>query len=489
MSARSRLIAAALALAVVSACGGRTPAPSPQPTPVATALVAAPSAPAWSADDLRALQAQLRGALGASALATSGIAVVDGDGRPLFTRRERVPLTPASTFKVLVGAAALETLGPEYRFSTTFESVDDPSDGKVQGDLYLVGTGDPLLTRDDLRGGVALLARAGVRDVAGAVVADASLFSGAEVNKAWDPDDLQYGYAAGTSALSLDQGTVEFHLIPTSPGAPARVRVLPPSDMVHVSGTILTSYATLLTIQRDPERNDFTLAGRIEAGAEQSFWRPVIDLPRYAAGVARAMLRERGIAVEGGIRTGVAPLAPYVLWRHRSPPLREVVHEMMLESNNHFAEQLLRAVGATRGAGTEANGALVERAVLTRDGVPQDGLRIVDGSGLAPSDRVTALTLATLLARTAQEKVGPLFVGALPRVGIEGTVRRRRIGDARGRVRAKSGHIEHVNALTGYVQTRRHGRVAFAIVVNDRRADDGPVETGINRALQLLARS
>jgi D-alanyl-D-alanine carboxypeptidase/D-alanyl-D-alanine-endopeptidase (penicillin-binding protein 4) len=353
----------------------------------------------------------------------------------------------------------------------------------------LVGAGDPLLTRDDLRGGVASLARAGVRDVAGAVVADASLFSGPEVNKAWDPDDLQYGYAAGTSALSLDQGTVEFHLIPTSAGAAARVRVLPPSDMVRVSGAIVTSYATLLNIQRDAARNDFTLDGRIEVGAEQSFWRPVTDLPRYAAGVARSMLRERGIAVEGGIRTGVAPLAPYVLWRHRSPALRELVHQMMLESNNHFAEQLLRAVGATRGAGTEANGALVERAILTRDGVPQDGLRIVDASGLAPSDRVAPLTLAMLLARTAQEKVGPLFVGALPRVGIEGTVRHRRVRDALGRARAKSGHIQNVNALTGYVQTRRHGRVAFAIIVNDRRADDGPVEIGINRALDILARS
>jgi D-alanyl-D-alanine carboxypeptidase/D-alanyl-D-alanine-endopeptidase (penicillin-binding protein 4) len=490
VNALGRLAAAALALAAVSACSGREPAPSAQPTRGPTAIPAAPSAPAWSAADVSALQARLRGALGVSALATSGIAVVDGDGRPLFTRRERAPMTPASTFKVLVGAAALETLGPNYRFSTTFESVDDPApDGKVDGDLFLVGSGDPLLTRDDLRGGVAALARAGVRDVSGAVVADASLFSGPEVNRGWDPDDLQYGYAAGTSALSLDQGTVEFHLVPTSPGVAARVRVLPPSDMVRVTGAIVTSYTTLLTIQRDPARNDFTLDGRVEAGAEQSFWRPVTDLPRYAAGVARAMLRERGIAVESGIRTGVAPLAPLVLWRHRSPPLREIVHEMMLESNNHFAEQLLRAVGATRGAGTEANGGLVERAILARGGVPQDGLRIVDGSGLAPSDRVAPLTLAVLLARVAQEPVGPLFVGALPRVGIEGTVRHRRVRDALGRARAKSGHIANVNALTGYVQTRRHGRIAFAILVNDRRADDGPVEIGINRALDILARS
>ncbi|MDB5073556.1 MAG: D-alanyl-D-alanine carboxypeptidase/D-alanyl-D-alanine-endopeptidase, partial [Candidatus Eremiobacteraeota bacterium] len=263
----------------------------------------------------------------------------------------------------------------------------------------------------------------------------------------------------------------------------------PPSDMVRVRGSVMTSYATLLTIQRDPLRNDFTFSGRVGAGAEQSFWRPLTDLPRYAAGVTRAMLREHGVEVRGGIRTGVAPVAPFVLWRHRSAKLRDIVAEMMLESNNHFAEQLLRAVGATRGAGTEASGALVERAVLERGGVPQDGLRIVDASGLAPSNRVAPITLAMLLARTAAEPVGPLFVGALPRVGIEGTVRWRRLGDGRGRVRAKSGHIAQVNALTGFVQTRRHGRVAFAIVVNDRRADDGPVDQGISRALDVLARS
>ena len=486
MIARRRVAAALFALATASACSPRAAPPhAAGPTPIA----AAPSAPAWSAGEIATLRARLSDALRESALATSGIAVVDAEARPLFTRRERTPMTPASTFKVLVGATALQVLGPDYHFSTTFESVDDPAAGTIRGDVYLVGNGDPLLTRDDLRGGVAALARAGVRAISGAIVADATLFSGPEVNPGWDPDDLQYGYAAGTSALSLDQGTVEFHLVPLAVGGPARIRFLPPSDRVRVSGAVMTSYSTLLSIRRDPARNDFAFEGRVAAGAEQSFWRPVIDLPRYAAGVARSMLRDRGIAVGGGVRTGIAPVVPYVLWRHRSPALRDLVHEMMLESNNHVAEQLLRAVGATRGAGTEAAGAQVVRAILARGGVPQDGLRIVDGSGLAPSDRVAPLTLATLLARIAVEPGGAVFVGSLARAGIEGTVRWRHLTDARGRVRAKSGHIAQVNALTGYVQTRRHGRVSFAIIVNDRRADDGPVERGIDRALDLLARS
>ena len=483
MTVLLRLAAATLALAAVSACSHGTPERSPsEPTPI----VATSNAHGWSGTQVRALQAQLRSALSASALATSGVAVVDSDGRPLFVRRERTALTPASTFKVLVGAAALTTLGPAYRFPTTFESIADPRDGRLDGDLYLVGSGDPTLTRDDLRGGAGSVARAGMREVRGALIADAGTFSGFETNPAWDPGDLQYGYAAGTSALSLDQGTVEFHLVPTVAGAPARIRVLPPSGAVRVFGSVLSSYTTMLTIQRDPGRNDFTFAGRV--AEEQSFWRPVIDLPRYAAEVARAMLRDRGVSVDGGVRVGVAPVAPLVLWRHRSPPLSKIVHEMFIESNNHFAEQLLRALGATRGAGTESGGGRIERELLVRDGVPEDGLRIVDGSGLAASDRVAPITLATLLARAAEEPGGTAFVAMLPRVGIEGTVRWRRVHDARGRARAKSGHIRFVNALAGYVQTRRHGRVAFAIIVNDPRADDGPVDAGIDRALDLLAR-
>ena len=483
---RLRHAAAVLVCAVVAAC---SPAPRAQAPPaVKPSLTNGLHSPAWSAADLRAVRGALSDALGASALATSGIAIVDGDGRALFARRERNAMTPASTFKVLAGAAALATLGPDFRFETTLESTDDPRDGTVR-DLYLVGGGDPLLTRDDLRGGVGAVTRAGLRRITGDVVGDASAFSGAEVNRAWEPDDLQYGYAAGTSALSLDQGTVEFHLVPSSTGAPARIRVQPPSDAVTVRGAVLTSYLTLLTIERAPATNEFTFSGRIAVGAEQSFWRPVAGLPRYAARVARAMLRERGVEVEGGTRVGVAPLAPYVLWRHRSAPLRDIVRDMLHESNNHVAEQLLRAIGAERGAGTEAGGAAVERGLLSAYGVPAPGLRIVDGSGLAPSNRIAALTLATFLARAEATPSGRVFREALPRVGIEGTVRYRQVADARGRARAKSGHIAGVNALAGYVRTRRHGDVAFAIIVNDRRANDGPVERGIDRALDALARS
>jgi D-alanyl-D-alanine carboxypeptidase/D-alanyl-D-alanine-endopeptidase (penicillin-binding protein 4) len=370
---------------------------------------------------------------------------------------------------------------------TDIRALDSPAGGTIRGDVWLVGSGDPTLTADDLRAGAGTVFRSGARRIDGALVADASAFAGPEVNPAWEADDLQYDYAAGTSALSVDQGTVEFHFVPTLPGAPARIEVRPGGDAVHTAGSVLTSYATDLAIERAPNQNQFTFSGRIAVGAEQSFFRPVADMPIYAGRVERALLEQRGIPVRDGVRTGVAPLGGHVLWQHRSQPLRDIIRDMLFVSNNHFAEQLLRAVGAERGLGTETSGGAVERAVMKRDGVPQGGLRIVDGSGLAPTDRISPISIATLLARTAQQPIGSVLFSALPRVGIEGTVRWRQVSDALGRARAKSGHIENVNALVGYVQTRHHGRVAFAFMVNDPRADDAPVDEGIDRALDVLA--
>jgi serine-type D-Ala-D-Ala carboxypeptidase/endopeptidase (penicillin-binding protein 4) len=482
-----RSLVPALALVLAAGCARSSAAGTSAPN--APALPPAVRAPGWSVDQIRDLRARLQSAFSPPGLNTSGIAIVDADARPLFTRLERRPLAPASTFKVLVAVTALQTLGSDYRFTTQFESFDEPHDGTLDGDVFLVGSGDPTLRSDDLRAGVGALVRRGIRHITGSIVADASTFGGREVNPAWDPDDLQYGYAAGTSALSLDEGTVEFHLVPSTAGAPARIEVRPPNDGVHVLGGVITGYATSLSIDRAAASNTFTFAGRVAVGAEQSFWRPVLDMPRYTAGAVRTMLAERGVRVDGEIETGPAPIVSTVLWQHRSPPVRSILHDMLFQSDNHYAEQLLRAVGARDGGtGTEASGGAVERTVFRTLEAPTEGLRIVDGSGLAASDRVAPLSLATLLAHEALLPTGGTFIADLPRVGIEGTVRNRDVTTALGRVRAKSGHIENVNALAGYVQTRSHGRVAFAVLVNDRRADDGPVDAGIDRALDVLAR-
>lgn len=485
---RLRFFGVAVVSAAVAACAPHHSAPA-RAVPLKLAAVPAMHAPRWSAADVRALQSALRGVFVESRAATSGVAIVDADARPLYGLHDRTPFVPASTFKLLCGIAALDTLGPRFRFATDLRVAGEPDAGIVHGDLYVVGGGDPTLTGDDLRAAASAVARAAIVRVDGALVADASAFAGPEVNPAWDPDDRQYGYAAGASALDIDGGTVEFHLVPAAVGAPATIEVRPPGSGVELAGGVITGYTTNLAIERDPARNRFVFSGRIARDAEQSFYRPVANLPRYAANVLASRLAERGVDVRQGVRLGIAPLGGEILWRHRSASLAAIVRDMWVHSDNQYAEHVLRALGAQRGTGTVAAGSRVERAVLSEDGVPAPGLRVIDGSGLADGDRVAPETLALLLARAAREPAGATIVRDLPRVGIEGTVRYRVLTDAAGRVRAKSGHISGVNALAGYVQTKHHGRIAFAFLINGSGADDGPVDDTIDRALDILARS
>ncbi|MDQ2859051.1 MAG: D-alanyl-D-alanine carboxypeptidase/D-alanyl-D-alanine-endopeptidase, partial [Candidatus Eremiobacteraeota bacterium] len=437
--------------------------------------------------------------------------VLAGDGSTLFARRAEVPVAPASTLKLLVAASALNTLGPAHRFETRFVANEPPQDGTLGGTLWLVGGGDPSLTSDDVRRGVGALARAGIVRVEGALQVDDSAFSGPEQNPRWDRDDLSYDYAAGTSAMSLDEDTVEFEVTPDPGGGAARVRVVPDNESIAFSGSIATGGGTYLTIERKPElptfssgdrasaagsdaaaepHNEYVLAGHIAYGETQKFYKPVLGMPGYVGGAVAAMLAKRNIALVGGYRAGAAPPVATTLWEHRSPTLAAIVHEMLVESNNHTAETLLRVLGERSGhPGTDGAGIAFEKRELARLGVPHAKMTLYDGSGLAPSDRIMPLTLAAVIAAEVRGPYGDVFVRSLPLVGMEGTVKGHHVRSALGRARAKSGHIEGVNGLAGTVVTKHHGRIAFAFIVNDPRANADIVYAEEDRALDALADS
>lgn len=496
----------------VAACG-RGPGASGGVQPLATALPATPSpAPPWSAAERDALRATLSSILAGDILEHStGIVVLAGDGSTLFARRAAVPVTPASTLKLLVAASALNSLGPAHRFETRFVANEPPHDGTLGGALWLVGGGDPTLTSEDLRRGVGALARAGIARVEGALQIDDSAFSGPEQNPRWDRDDLSYDYAAGTSAMSLDEDTVQFEVTPDPGGGAARVRVVPDNESIAFSGSIATGGGTYLTIERKPElptfssgdrasaagsdaaaepHNEYVLAGHIAYGETQKFFKPVLGMPGYVGGAVAAMLAKRNIALAGGYRAGASPLAATTLWAHRSLTLAAIVREMLVESNNHTAETLLRVLGEQSGhPGTDGAGVAFEKRELSRLGVPREKMTLYDGSGLAPSDRIMPLTLAALIAAEVRGPYGDVFVRSLARVGMEGTVKGHHVRAALGRARAKSGHIEGVNGLAGTVQTKHHGRIAFAFIVNDPRANADIVYAEEDRALDALANS
>jgi len=461
--------------------------PSAPPSPPATA---SPS-PRWSDAERAEVEHRLSAIFANPIFVGSGaLAVLSADGMVLYSRRAEAPMTPASTLKLVVASSALDAFGPRYRFETSFVALDQPdASGVLHGPLWLVGGGDPLLTSDELRGGVGMLRRLGIRQIDGPVIVDDSAFAGPEQNARWDPSDLEEGYAAATSALSLDQGTLEFHVKPRAPGHVARVTIDPPNDTIDISGTILTGWPTDVTIKRRPDNsNTFVVDGTVAPGETQKYWKPVLGIPAYVGGALVALLAEQRIVVTGGAQHGPSPLAGETLWLHRSQPLAAIVTEMLVHSNNHSAEQLLRLLGERDGQpGTDQAGLAAERAELRRLGILQPRMTAYDGSGLAPSDKIAPLTLARLIAAELRGPNRAPFLGSLPRVGMEGTVQYHELHGALGRARAKSGHLRGVNALAGTVQSRRHGRIAFAFVVNDPRAEAQAVYKAQDRALDALA--
>ncbi|MGC2129181.1 MAG: D-alanyl-D-alanine carboxypeptidase/D-alanyl-D-alanine-endopeptidase, partial [Candidatus Aquilonibacter sp.] len=338
--------------------------------------------------------------------------------------------------------------------------------------LWLVGSGDPSLRSDDLRGAVRGLAREGLQRIDGAVAVDASEMRGPEINPHWDPSDANEDFQVPTSAVSLDDGTAEFRVYGLSPGEPARVAVVPSNRDVRLTGAVRTSVSGDDVVIAAQAPNLFALGGDIPRDTEEKFWLPVHNMPVYVGDVIERMLHQAGIVTAQRPQVSSAPLDTIVLWDHRSQPLRTLIGHMLYVSDNHYAEQLMRALAVDAGEeGTDENGLAVERSFLSSRGIPTDGLRAVDGSGLAEADRVCAITLARILSDAELQDHGAELYLLLPAGGRDGTLSHYDFTTALGRVRAKTGTLSDANSLAGYVNTMHHGRVTFAFMINDSPGD------------------
>jgi D-alanyl-D-alanine carboxypeptidase/D-alanyl-D-alanine-endopeptidase (penicillin-binding protein 4) len=467
-----------VALAMLAGC-----AHSPVAPPHAIAVAHRRAAPAWGEAAKRDLRSAVAQAL-APAVALSydwSCAVVAQDGTLLYSDRSAHAVVPASTQKLIVGAVTLAQFNSGYRFHTHFASALPPRKGVIAGDFWLVGSGDPSLRSDDVRRGVEKLRAAGIRAIEGGVAVDASVLAGPELNPYWNPGDANEDFMAPTSGVSIDEDTVEFRIAGTSTGLPAGVRVKPRSRTVSFFGSIASGSADDVTIAAMGTPGVFRLSGTIPPGRHHTFYLPVHDIPHYAGVVLLGFLRDAGISVARGSQAAKVPRNAQTLWDHPSPALTQLVHHMMIFSDNHFAEQFLRTLGAARGRADDAHGLAAERAVLKNEGIPAPGLRLVDGSGLADANRVAAITLVRLLAHSDADERGNALYPLLARGGLDGTLKRYHFSQASGRVRAKSGHLASVSALAGYVNTRHHGRVAFAFLFNGvRDAADPAVVAAID---------
>lgn len=466
------------------------------------AAAAAPGAPARVDAAALRLSGELRALLDAYPRrgARWSVLVVSLDrGDTLFALAPDSARTPASNMKLLTSAAALRELGPDYRYRTWVVTRGTQEGSTLHGDLVLYGTGDPGIS-DRFHASKTTVFEAladqlldrGITRVTGRLVGDESFLPGPLRPSGWEPEDLNDHFAAAVSALSFNENVVSLRVEPApAAGLPPTVHTHPDRSGLPVDNRAVTSAGPgLLLILRDDPTEPVVVRGSIRQGGRAA-WRELTvgDPAAFTVSVFRSVLEARGIQVEGGdvvVRDPSASVlgatritAPAVakvprtriLATHLSPPLSEYLALMNKRSNNLVSELVFRTVGRmASGNGSPEASADAVAASLVRLGVDTAGLVQRDGSGLDAANRSKAVSFVDLLRRMAASPEWPHYWATLPEAGNRRELGRMFRTPAAGNLRAKTGTIRGVSALSGVVQSQDGERLAFSILVNEARS-------------------
>jgi D-alanyl-D-alanine carboxypeptidase/D-alanyl-D-alanine-endopeptidase (penicillin-binding protein 4) len=416
-------------------------------------------------------------------------------GEVLFEYGASTNMQPASTLKLVTTAAALDAFGPQRRFATAVETaarVDER--GRLLGDLYLVGGGDPGLSArhappvGTLEALAETLFAAGIRRVEGRLIGHEGLFEASRRPEGWDWEDLVWGYGAEVSALSFHDNSVDLRASPgQGVGAPLVVVASPSTAYYQLTSSATTSprgSKQELKLTRELGGNRIHLSGTFPRRSRA--WKGSValeDPARYAATVLREVLTRRGITVVGDVETSADPLPETrrVLARHEGPALAALLREVNKESMNLHAELLLRQLGLTRGPkGSAESGREAVDAFLAKLHVGSQHWAIRDGSGLSEANLVSAHGMVDLLVAMDRHPEAEVFRQSLAVSGVDGTLQYR-LRTVRRRILAKTGALAHVRGLVGYATREDGDRLAFAILLNHYTGQRG------TRAIDRLA--
>ncbi|MBW3571041.1 MAG: D-alanyl-D-alanine carboxypeptidase/D-alanyl-D-alanine-endopeptidase [Gemmatimonadetes bacterium] len=501
MTMPMRPFAPALLLALAAACTPAPPAVAPAPRPLA-APAAAPIAAALDSifDDT------------AFASAHWGVLVRSLEsGRTLYARNAGRMFVPASNMKMVTAAGVLEALGPDYRYVTRIAAAGPVRGGVLHGDLVVIGGGDPTIS-ERFHGDVRTVVRAwadslrahGVRRIAGGVIGNDDVFDDVALGRGWAWDDVQDTYSAEVSGLQLNEGFVTVRVAP-GPGRAAAVTTVPVSDeWVPVAGTVWMApagTAPQVTVRRGDSLSAVAVSGTLPPDTTVLAEVTIRNNTRFFAAVLRQALLEAGIGVGGpSLDADDAPgrgrpEQSTVLFTHTSPPMREILAAFLKPSQNQIGEILLKTLGRElRGMGSAGAGIAAIDSMAAGWGLPRRLLAQADGSGLSRYNLVAPEFLAALLEREARAPHFQVFYNALPVAGREGTLASRMRGTpAEANVRAKTGTLSGVRALSGYFSTAAGERMVFSIIVNHHtlsaRQADRVAEAALMRLIALDQRT
>lgn len=409
-----------------------------------------------------------------------GVLVVDTQtGDTLASHNPGALLLPASNMKLVTSSVALTRLGPTYRFHTTIAARGRIRGGRLNGDLLVIGRGDPSVSdhmlgdaMTPLRAMADSLAAHGVRSIRGRVLAAGNAFPGPTLGAGWAWDDFDYDYGAATDELLFNEGFSTLDVHPgTRVGRLVKVTTHPATRWPHVVVTARTTRrgaaADSLEAVKDTVHGGVRVTGTLPMGDSA---RIVITHRNpdaaYVAAFTEA-LEARGIRV-GGARLDTARRVD-TLFSFASPTLAEILPAMLLPSQNQIAEMLFKTIGLeTTGVATADSSAAAIHRQLAEWGVPTNEAVIHDGSGLSREDMVTPRTIIRILDAMRRSPDFDALENALPVAGVSGTLENRMRGTpAQGNAHAKTGSLTGVRSLSGYVTSGNGHLIEFSIIANN----------------------
>jgi D-alanyl-D-alanine carboxypeptidase/D-alanyl-D-alanine-endopeptidase (penicillin-binding protein 4) len=425
-----------------------------------------------------------------------GILIVDPEARDtLYTHNAAKLFIPASNQKLVSGSVILEQLGPEFRFRTTFAAHGTIADGALNGDLAVIGRGDPTISdrmmKDAMMPFRAIadsLSQRGIRRITGSVVALGDAFPGPVRGAAWPWDGLNGSSFAGVDELLFDEGLSTFRVRPgANVGDPAIVETRPARTFptVRVTATTIArdttaspqapgggprgGRGTRVSAYHDTLTSAVIVRGQIALGDSAEINLPHHDPNTAFVAALTEALTERGITVDRQATTWTQESRADSLFTVLSVPLKDILPAMMKPSQNQIAEAFLRALGLERtGVGTADSGRRVVGRQFESWGIPSDAFVVRDGSGLSRSDLISPEAIVSILEAMRRSPNFQVFYESLPIAGVDGTIRTRmRDTPAQGNLRAKTGTLSMVRSLSGYVHTADGRLLEFSILCNN----------------------
>ncbi len=397
-------------------------------------------------------------------------------GDEVFALNSDTPFNPASNTKIFTTAAALSVLGADFRFRTTLWSpaptTSASSPGTLDGNVFMQGSGDPSLQPADVVDLAQDLARRGIQQIEGDIILDGEFR---------DESDLVRGSSSqpqGGGALMLNRDGYRVRVVAGSVGRAAHVTIEPSSPffMLHSSVKTVSGKRTRLSV--DSHRKDGRLIvevrGRIGSKkGRAAVKRRIPDSREWISATMATALRDAGILHHGNIRIGTPPVGPLrLIAEHRSQPLSEICRVVNKDSNNFVADVVWKTLGSVRYGLPQSleKGARAVTEWLVPLGFRPERLHLVNGSGLTYENRVRPIDVGKLLLKLYHSlELGPEFMQSLAVGGIDGTIHHRFRGQSYGLVRGKTGTLNGVSVLSGYVGAHP-GVLVFTIFIEGFRA-------------------